>query len=640
METSASRKVLQETLESSLVRFSTAGSVDDGKSTLIGRLLFDSKNIYEDHLLGIQGKGSDLSREGFSLALLTDGLRAEREQGITIDVAYRFFSTPKRRFIMADTPGHEQYTRNMATGCSTADLTLLVIDARKGVVTQTKRHAFIGSLLGVPRFCVVVNKMDLVGYSQERFDEIVADFTEFASKLDVRDIRFIPISALNGDNVVATARETMPWYEGESVLQYLESVYVAGDNNRIDFRFPVQGVLRPNQDYRGYMGQIRSGVVRVGDEIVVLPSGRKSRVRQIELSTARGISREVEEAGPPSSVTILLEDEIDIARGDMIVRALNVPRVATQFDAMVVWMSETPLDADKPYLIMHTSRTVRAYVENIRYLVDVNTLHRTEGSALKLNEIGRISFSTTQPLFLDAYQRNRATGNFILVDAESFQTVAGGMVLDREPVRERGEVSATSKNLHDELGNVSRTERERRQGYRAATIWLTGLSGSGKSTIAKGLEQRLFQDGRQVYRLDGDNVRRGLNRDLGFSAEDRRENIRRIAEVARLFNDAGVTCICSFISPFAADREQAREIIGEDSFIEVYMATPLTVCEERDPHGLYKKARAGEIAEFTGLTSPYEEPAEPALVLDAASGSAETLVTRLHDFLANRSKLL
>jgi bifunctional enzyme CysN/CysC len=628
------RDILAQSERSSLLRFSTAGSVDDGKSTLIGRLLHDSKNVYDDHIAALEKKAKNKGAETIDLSLLTDGLRAEQEQGITIDVAYRYFSTPKRRFILADTPGHEQYTRNMATGASTADLTIILIDARKGVLTQTRRHSFIASLLGVPRLLVAVNKMDLVGYDQQVFDRITQEYTEFASKLGIREIKFIPVSALQGDFVVRPS-SAMPWYAGGTLMEYLESVYVAGDKNHVDFRFPVQYVIRPDQNYRGYAGQVRSGHVRVGDEVVVLPSLRRSKVRSIDYMDSDPSRRQLQVASAPQSVVIALEDEIDVSRGDMLVRAHNIPHVKREFEAMMVWMSESPLDCSRSYIIIHTSRQTKAFISTVSYRVNVNTLQREHGKALHLNEIGRVSITTKTPLFLDSYEKNRATGNFIVVDEDSFQTVAGGMIIDRQPndleqfSSEPGKTTIKSEFIHREEGEVDRDRREKSFGYRAVTVWCTGLSGSGKSTVAKALESKLFASGRPVYRLDGDNVRFGLNKNLGFSKEDRRENIRRVAEVAKLFNDAGISVICSLISPMQIDRERAKEIVGKDSFVEVYLSTPLVECEKRDPHGLYKKARAGEITDFTGVSSPYEPPESPDLVLDTSELSLGQCVDKI-----------
>ena len=625
------REILAKSERTTMLRFSTAGSVDDGKSTLIGRLLSDSKNVYDDHIAALEKKAKNKGEDQIDLALLTDGLRAEQEQGITIDVAYRYFSTPKRRFILADTPGHEQYTRNMATGASTADLTIILIDARKGVLTQTKRHSFIASLLGVPRLLVCVNKMDLVEYKQEVFEEIRADYSGFSAKLGIKEIKFIPVSALKGDFIVAPS-QNMPWYSGETVMQHLENVYIGADRNQIDFRFPVQYVIRPDQNYRGYAGQIRSGSISVGEDIVVLPSLRRSKVRSIDYMDADPTKRSIESAAAPLSVSITLDDEIDISRGDMIVRSHNIPQVRKEFEAMLVWMSEKPMDRARSYIIMHTSRQTKSYVTAVNYRVNVNSLHREEGRALELNEIGRVSIATKQPLFIDPYEKNRSTGNFILVDVDSFQTVAGGMIIDRQP-REiagvGGNKSPRSADIHREDGSITRGARESRFGHRAVTVWCTGLSGSGKSTLAKALEARMFNDSRPVYRLDGDNLRFGINHDLGFSKEDRRENVRRAAEVAKLFNDAGVSVICSLISPMRGDRERAREIVGSESFVEVYLSAPISECEKRDPHGLYRKARAGEISEFTGVSAPYEAPESPDLELDTSKLSVDECVESL-----------
>lgn len=624
------REILARGREISLLRFSTAGSVDDGKSTLIGRLLHDSHNIYEDHLDSLKGKGQT-EETGFDLAYVTDGLRAEREQGITIDVAYRYFSTPRRRFILADTPGHEQYTRNMATGSSTADLTIVLIDARKGVLTQTKRHAFVASLLGVPRLVIAVNKMDLVQYSEETFENIRRDFLDFARKLDTRHLKFIPLSALKGDNVV-TPSKNMPWYQGESLLRYLEEVYVAGDQNQVDFRFPVQCVIRPNQNYRGYAGQVRSGAIDQGDEIVVLPSMQKSRVRSIDRWGLGEQPQSMKRASSAMSVTLTLEDEVDISRGDMIVRSNNLPKTSNRFEAIMVWMNESAMDLKKQYIIRHTSRETAGIIDNIHYKIDVNTLHRVSAGPLELNEIGRLSIVAKKPLFLDAYRANRGTGNLVFIDPDTFLTVGAGVVVEKgldqheptdTPTREK------SADLHVEHSLLTRAEREARFGSRARTYWCTGLSGSGKSTLARQLEQSLFLSGKAVYRLDGDNLRMGLTRDLGFSQKDRSENIRRVAEVAKLFNDAGISVICSLISPYAEERRFARETIGEGSFIEIYVSTPLEVCEGRDTHGLYKKARAGELKGFTGISAPYEVPESPEITIDTSTLDVQTCVDRI-----------
>ena len=630
------REFLEKNAAKDLLRFSAVGSVDDGKSTLIGRLLHDTKSIYEDQLSSLR---SDSSRIGtgpeIDFALLTDGLRAEREQGITIDVAYRYFSSPRRNFIIADTPGHEQYTRNMATGASTAHLAIILIDAKHGILTQTRRHSFIASLLGIPRLLVAVNKMDLVGYAQPVFDRIVAEFTDFATRLGITDLKFIPISALHGDNVVAWSPK-MPWYHGESVLDHLETVYIGSDRNLVDFRFPIQYVIRPHQHFRGYAGQIVSGVVKVGDEVLVLPSMRTTRVRSI---LSYGGAHDY--AFAPMSVTMTLEDEIDLSRGDLLVHPMNLPSVQSSFEAMVVWMAETPMKVGQPYLVKHTTRTTRATVQQLHYQVDVNTLSRGSAQTLGLNEIGRVAFQSTQKLFLDPYKKNRLTGSFIVVDPLSNGTVAAGMVIDRLP-EDRIQSTAIglsaprSEHIRAEVSRVSAGEREQLLGQRAVTLWLTGLSGSGKSSIARELEQRLYAEGRHVYVLDGDNLRFGLNRDLSFSRSDRSENIRRAAEVARLFNDAGTIVIVPIISPFRDDRDRARTIIGPERFVEVYLSTPLAVCETRDVKGLYRKARAGEIAEFTGISSPYEPPEHPALAIDTSGLGLAECVELLQAAIASK----
>ncbi len=636
MQSAHHPRTIHEFLEQSagkdLLRFSSVGSVDDGKSTLIGRLLHDTKSIYEDQLSTLKADSARLGTgPAIDFALLTDGLKAEREQGITIDVAYRYFSTPKRNFIIADTPGHEQYTRNMATGASTANLAIILIDARLGILTQTKRHSFIASLLGIPRLLIAVNKMDLVDFSQNVFDTIVAEYTDFATRLGVADLKFIPISALHGDNVVEHSPRT-PWYHGEAVLEYLETVYIGSDRNLIDFRLPVQYVLRPNMHFRGFCGQIVSGILKRGDEVMVLPARKTSRIQSI-VELSQGGTTELEYAFAPMSVTVTLEDEIDISRGDILVHPRNLPLVQSSFEAMVVWMSEEAMDPGITYLLKHTTRSTKASIQRIEYRVDVNTLSRIPAQALQLNEIGRVVFQTQQKLFLDPYKKNRFTGSFILVHPHSNSTVAAGMVIDRMPENQiRGAIEAApprSENIRREEGRIASAERERLLGQRALTLWFTGLSGSGKSSIAKEVERRLHQSGRHVYVLDGDNLRFGLNRDLSFSKEDRSENIRRIAEVARLFNDAGAVVLVPVISPFREDRERARQAIGAGRFFEIYLSTPLDICETRDEKGLYRKARAGEIQEFTGISSPYEPPEHPAVTLDTSRRSVEECVEEI-----------
>ena len=620
---------LKQVQEADLLRFTTAGSVDDGKSTLIGRLLHDSKNIYEDHLASLAKDSRAAGRETLDFALLTDGLRAEREQGITIDVAYRHFSTPKRRFIIADTPGHEQYTRNMVTGASTANLAIILIDVHNGVVTQSKRHGFIASLLGIPHMVVAVNKMDLVDYSQAAYEEICEEYREFCTKLPARDVIFIPMSAFYGDNVVRRS-DKMPWYDGPPVLSHLENVHIASDQNLIDLRFPVQYVLRPHGGFRGYCGTMASGVVRVGDEVVALPSGRTTRVQRI---LAAG--EEVDHAFPPQSVIICLEDEIDLSRGDMIAHPANLPWIASEIEAMLIWMDTQPLKLGRQYVIKHATRTVRGRLTELKYRIDPDTLHRQPADSLGLNEIGRIGMQLLRPILCDEYASNRQTGSFVVIDPQTNFTVGAGMVIDRSHRYEAagppggtpgGIDGGSQRNLTRHVGHVSTEERERLFGHRPVTVWLTGLSGSGKSTLAYALEKRLTEEGHACFVLDGDNVRHGLNRDLGFSADDRAENIRRVAEVAKLLNDAGLIVITSFISPFRADRAGAKEIIGADRFSEVFVDAPIETCEQRDPKGLYAKARKGEIPEFTGISSPYEPPEEAAVVVDSSNLAAEACV--------------
>jgi bifunctional enzyme CysN/CysC len=608
---------LKQHEEKDLLRFLTCGSVDDGKSTLIGRLLYDSKMIYEDQLAAVKkdSKVHGTTGTDFDPALLTDGLKAEREQGITIDVAYRYFSTDKRKFIIADTPGHEQYTRNMATGASTCNLAIILVDARHGVMTQTKRHSFIVSLLGIKHIVVAVNKMDLVDWSEEVYDKIRQDFNGFTARLNFVDVHFIPMSALKGDNVVDRSAHT-PWYNGPTLLSHLENVNIASDRNLIDLRFPVQYVLRPNLDFRGFAGTVASGVIRKGDEIASLPSGRRSRVKS--LGTQDG---ELEEAFAPMAVTVTLEDEIDASRGNMLVHPNNAPQIDNEFEAMLVWMHEGAAKKGGTYLVKHTTQQVPAVLTDVRYKVDVNTMRKVEGSAqeagpLGLNEIARVHLTLHRPLAFDSYRKNPATGSFVLIDRLTNATVAAGMITDRVTIPEKVSASApVSRNITKEGNLVSLSDRENLLGQKGATFWLTGLSGSGKSTVAQAFEKRLIESGRPAFILDGDNIRHGLNRDLGFSMEDRKENIRRISEVAQLFNQAGIIVITAFISPYRQDRQSAREIIGAEQFVEIFVDTPLEVCEQRDPKGLYKKARSGEIPQFTGITDPYEAPAKPALHL-------------------------
>ncbi|MEM9586664.1 MAG: sulfate adenylyltransferase subunit CysN [Planctomycetota bacterium] len=613
---------LKQHEQKQLLRFITCGSVDDGKSTLIGRLLYDSKMIYEDQLAQIEADSKLVGTTGgnFDPALLTDGLKAEREQGITIDVAYRYFSTAKRKFIIADTPGHEQYTRNMATGASSADLAIILIDARHGVLTQTKRHSFIVSLLGIRHVVVAVNKMDLVDFSQERFDEICSDYRSFAAKLDLPDVHFIPLSALDGDNVVDLS-EKSPWYKGSTLMNFLESVYIGSDRNLRDFRMPVQYVNRPNLDFRGFSGTIASGTISPGEEIMVLPSRKTSKVKEIVTFDGN-----LEEAFAPLSVTLTLEDEIDASRGDMIVRTGNVPQSSDHFDAMLVWMHEDAMVPGKTYLFKHTTQTHTGSIDTLRYRVDVNSLHRSPAPQLSLNEIGRVSVTLGAPFHFDGYRRNRSTGAFIVVDRITNATVAAGMILDRTSSEEQRSVwddDIASGSGSDDIKNVSDEERQARFGQRPATVLLTGLTGSGKSAIAQAVERKLFDSGRAVAMIDGEGVRRGLSRDLGFTADDRSENLRRSGHLAVTLCDAGLICLASFVAPSEDVRQKVGKLIGEDRFLVVHVATPIDVCRQRDTKGQYTKADAGELPNFPGVTAEYQAPSLPDLVLDASQQSIE-----------------
>jgi bifunctional enzyme CysN/CysC len=622
-----------------LLRFITCGSVDDGKSTLIGRLLYDSKMIYEDQLAAIQRDSVKHGTTGgdFDPALLTDGLKEEREQGITIDVAYRYFSTARRKFIIADTPGHEQYTRNMATGASTADLSIILIDARYGVLTQTKRHSFITSLLGIKHVLVAVNKMDLVDYSEEVFQNIRKEYQQFTARLDIPDLHFIPISALDGDNVVDPSTN-MPWYSGSTLMHFLETVYIGSDRNFQDFRFPVQIVNRPHLDFRGYCGTISSGIIRRGDEVMALPSRKTSKVKSIVT-----FDGEVEEAFAPLSVTLTLEDEIDISRGDMIVRPGNVPRQSPRFDAMVIWMSEQPMVPGKPYLIKQTTKTVSGSIQNLRYRVDVNTLHREDAATLKLNEIGRCELSLTEPLFYDGYRRNRSTGAMIVIDRLTNETVAAGMILDRQTGEESvtlWEEEPATDTLKATTSSVTHEERSARFGQQAVTMLLTGLTGAGKTTVSLALERRLFNEGRASIVLDGQDLRRGISKDLGFTANERSENLRRGAEIAKIVNDAGMLCIAAFLAPSDDVRQKAADTVGRERFIIIHLDAPLDVCRQRDTAGHYAKADSGEISNFPGVSSPYEEPESPDLRLDTTTHSVDECIEKIFELLQERHVFL
>ena len=622
-----------------LLRFLTCGSVDDGKSTLIGRLLHDTKMIYEDQLAAVKRDSAKFGTTGVAgevdLALLTDGLKAEREQGITIDVAYRYFSTDKRKFIIADTPGHEQYTRNMATGASTCQLAIILIDARHGVQTQTRRHSFIVSLLGIKHVVVAINKMDLVGFSQERFEEIKTDYTGFIAKLGIPDVQFIPMSALKGDNVVDKSA-AMPWYEGRPLLGHLETVHIASDRNLAEMRFPVQYVLRPNLDFRGFAGTIASGILRKGDEVMAFPSGKKSRIASIV--TYDG---ELEEAFAPMAITVTLDDEIDVSRGDMLVHPADAPHVSQQVEAMVVWMAEKPFVPGKTYTIKQTTRQVAGEIAELRYAVDVNTLEKKAVTELAMNEVGHVLLSLNQPIAYDPYKINASTGAFILIDRLTNSTVGAGMILEKQDRGAGGDhwTEQPSEHLKLKTGFVSVADHEKQFDQKAVTILLTGLTGSGKSTLAAALEKRLFDAGRAVTVLYGQNMRQGLSRDLGFSADDRSENLRRSAEVARILNDAGLICICAFVSPHEAVRQRAKQVIGEDRFIEVYLSAPVEICRQRDQSGVYKLADAGIIASFPGVSAAFEEPKNADLVLATENVGIDEAVNRVLLLLTARQAI-
>lgn len=614
----AHRQLIDEDIEQyleahqhkTLLRFITCGSVDDGKSTLIGRLLYESKALLEDQLSALQSDSKKHGTQGGELdfALLVDGLSAEREQGITIDVAYRFFATEKRKFIVADTPGHEQYTRNMITGASTADVAVILIDARKGVLTQTRRHSYLVSLIGIRRVVLAINKLDMVDYSQEVFEQIDADYRAFAIRLGIEHIQSIPLSALRGDNITEPSPNT-PWYRGPSLMQFLETVELEQAREDAPLRMPVQWVNRPNLDFRGFSGRILGGSVRPGDAIRVLPSGKTSRVERIVT-----LNGDLPRAVTGQSVTLTLSDEIDISRGDVIAAADAPPAVADQFEATVVWMSEEAMLPGRPYLIKLGASSIGGALGQPKYQVDVNSLDQLPAKTLGLNEIGVCTLSLDRAAPFDPYAENRDMGSFIVIDRYTHQTVGAGML--HFALRR-------SQNIHWQAVEVDKAARTRLNGHKPCVIWLTGLSGAGKSTIANLLERRLHALGVHTYLLDGDNVRHGLNKDLGFTAADRVENIRRIGEVAKLMVDAGLMVVTAFISPFRSERQLARDLVAEGEFIEVFVDTPLAEVEKRDPKGLYKKARRGELKNFTGIDSPYEAPEQPEIRIETLRHSAE-----------------
>ena len=611
---------LDEQQHKSLLRFITCGSVDDGKSSLIGRLLYEAHLVFDDHLAAIErdSKTAGTQGEAIDLALLLDGLQAEREQGITIDVAYRYFSTERRKFIVADTPGHEQYTRNMVTGASTAQVAIILVDARKGVLTQTRRHSYLVSLLGIRHVVLAVNKMDLVDWSKEVLDDIAAEYREFAAEIGLSDITVIPVSALYGDNVVGSS-ENSPWYEGPSLLGHLETIQVDDDTASRPFRMWVQWVNRPSLDFRGYAGLVTGGTIRPGDRIRVLPSGTESTVARIVT-----LDGDLDEAVAGQSITLTLTDEIDISRGDLICAAADPAGVADQFQAHIVWMHDHEMLPGRPYLMKIGTRTVGATPAHPKYRVNVNTLEHLAANTLALNEIGVCNLSLDRQIPFDPYTDQRETGGFILVDRLTNATVGAGMI---------DFALRRSQNIHWQALTVDRDARAVLNRHRPAVVWFTGLSGSGKSTIANLLEARLHAEGVHTYLLDGDNVRHGLNRDLGFTEADRVENIRRVAEVAALMADAGLVVLTSFISPFRVERRMARERVGETPFIEVHVDTPLDVAEQRDPKGLYAKARKGELVNFTGVDSPYEPPEHPELRVDTLSMTPAEAAERIFDSL-------
>ncbi|GJM02722.1 MAG: adenylyl-sulfate kinase [Rhodomicrobium sp.] len=612
--------------ERSLLRFLTCGSVDDGKSTLIGRLLYDSQLVAEDQLASLQkdSKAHGTQAGELDLALLVDGLQAEREQGITIDVAYRYFSTLKRKFIVADTPGHEQYTRNMATGASTCDMAVILVDARKGIITQTKRHSCIVSLLGLKSVVLAVNKMDLVEYSEDRFNEIVADYIEFAEKLDIEEVNAIPISALTGENVTESS-DKMGWFEGSSLLSFLEEFDVPDNKSHAPMRYPVQWVNRPDLNFRGFSGTLASGSLSVGDDIVVLPSGKESKIDRIV--TYNG---DIEKAVTGQSVTLTLTDEIDISRGDVIAPKCDRAETAQQIESALIWMGEEPLQIGRAYQLKASHQTVIATVSRLDHKIDVNTLDQVDAKQLSTNDVGVCELQLSRPIVFDPYAKNSEMGNFILIDRLSNTTVAAGLIKGAD---------RRADNVHWQHTSVDKSARALAKGQKPCCLWFTGLSGSGKSTIANVLENKLHMAGQHTYLLDGDNVRHGLNRDLGFTDEDRTENIRRVAEAAKLMVDAGLIVMVSFISPFKADRRLARSLFNDDEFIEIYVDTPLEVCEERDVKGLYAKARRGEIKNFTGIDSAYEVPETAEIVLPGAEEPSEDLADEVVKIL-RREKII
>ncbi|WP_439510812.1 sulfate adenylyltransferase subunit CysN [Marinimicrobium koreense] len=618
---------LEQHEHKSLLRFITCGSVDDGKSTLIGRLLFESKMLFEDQLAAVEADSARWGTQGeeMDFALLVDGLAAEREQGITIDVAYRFFSTDRRKFIVADTPGHEQYTRNMVTGASTADAAILMVDARKGILTQTKRHSYLAALIGIRHVVVAINKMDLMDYSEKTFNRIVEEYREFAKQIGLENITFIPMSALRGDNIIERS-ERMPWYRGTTLMGYLETVEVDDELMQASpFRMAVQWVNRPNLDFRGFSGQLASGVIHPGDKIRTLPSGRESHVERIYT-----LDGDLDKAVAGQSVTLTLTDEIDISRGDLLCASDTPASVANQFEVTIVWMNDDPMLPGRTYLMKIGTKTVSATITDIKYQVNVNTLEHTAAKNLALNGIGVCTINLDQDIAFDAYKDNHDTGGFILIDRLTYNTMGAGMI--HFSLRR-------SQNITVQHVDVNKQARQQLKNQKPCVLWLTGLSGAGKSTIANLVEKKLYARGHHTYLLDGDNVRHGLNKDLGFTDADRVENIRRIAEVAKLMVDAGLIVITAFISPFRSERDMARNLLEANEFVEMYVDTPLEVAEQRDVKGLYRKARKGELKNFTGIDSPYEPPVNPECVLNTTDISADEAAERVIQFMADRGYL-
>ena len=622
---------LDQDQKKDLLRLLTAGSVDDGKSTLIGRLLADSKKIYEDQLEALHRDSKKVGHAGDEIdyALLLDGLKAEREQGITIDVAYRYFSTAKRKFIIADTPGHEQYTRNMVTGASTANLAIILVDARHGVITQTKRHTYIVSLLGIKHIVLAVNKMDLVDFREEKFDEICNDYRDFVTQLDIPDITFIPMSALKGDNVVDITNK-MPWYHGKSMLEFLETVHISSDRNFEDLRYPVQYVNRPSLKFRGFATTVASGVIRKGDKVMALPSRKISTVKT--LTTYDG---DLEYAYPPQAVTVTLEDEIDISRGDMLVHPDNLPKIDRHFEAHLVWMDEKPMNTDIQFFIKQTTNITKARIDAIQYKTDVNSLAKTDVDFLELNEIGRVVITTNKPLFFDPYKKNRSTGSFILIDPVSHHTCAVGMIIDRFTGKELNiRITGTDKQKIIQGKSLIRKEaREKKLNQKGTTLWITGLHGSGKNELAFSLEKRLFDLDATAVLLDGKAMRMGLSRELDYSPSDRAEHLRRVAHVCKSLNDQGIITICSFVSPNGRVRDQVAEIIGKDRFKLIYIDSDIEYCRQNDKYGLYKKADSGELKYLPGVDMNYDIPEKPELKLDPRNN--DNNIHEITEYLSN-----